>query len=446
MSNIDFETNKDSETKMIDSPGMGGTDQDVYEPIKESQRVNWPTMLMIFVGMWVSMYSVNIGMAVGQSMAVIPAISATVIGYAIAGLFAAAIGLVGQKTGLSSYVLAKGPLNWTGQMLISFIMFLTIGVGSIGLQADTVGRAIGETIPAIGYSPIVSGIVCAIMMITAILGVKYMGKVSWVTMPFFFVLSIIATWIAVRNAGGWEVLRAIENDTMSFSRAVFLNAGAWAGFVMLMPDVSRFLKTKKEVLTVIPIAFVIGSVPPVCGVILGAALGTSLDQVFVSLGIGIVGLLAVIGIGWTTNDNNAYTAGLALTTAIYPFKKLTRRKVTTIVAVIGVIGAMTGLGNLGFITWIAGFHGSFNMSFVGVLIAHYLVVSKDKYIQTKGVAGIISWLVSGLLTYFDLLPLPFLSAAFLGFALYLAIYYGVEKKIYGENVVDSITPKIFKEA
>jgi cytosine permease len=437
----DTKTEKKKEIQV--SQGMSGADQDVYEPIDESQRVNWPTMLMIFVGMWVSMYSVNIGMAVGQSMALIPAITATILGYAIAGVFAAAIGLIGQNTGLSSYVLAKGPLNWTGQMIISFVMFLTIGVGSVGLQADTVGRAIGETIPSIGYSPVLSGVVCAIMMISAILGVKYMGKVSWVTMPFFFVLSIVATLMAVSQSGGWGPLLAVENDTMSFGRAIFLNAGAWAGFVMLMPDVSRFLKSKKEVLTVIPTAFVIGSVPPVCGVILGAATGTSLDQVFVQIGIGLIGLLAVIGIGWTTNDNNAYTAGLALTTALYPFKRMERKKVTTIVAVIGVIGAMTGIGNLGFITWIAGFHGSFNMSFVGVLIAHYLVVSKDKFIQTKGIAGITSWLVSGLLTYFNLLPLPFLTAAFVGFGLYLVLYYGVEKRIYGENVVEKITPKKF---
>ena len=425
------------------SVGINVADQDVYEPIKQSQRVNGATMFMIFVGMWVSMYSVNIGMAVGQSMSLKPAIVATVLGYAISGVFAAGIGLIGQKTGLPSYVLAKGPLNWTGQILISVIMFLTIGIGSVGLQADTVGRAIGATIPSIGYSPIISGVVCAIMMISAILGIKYMGIISWFTMPFFFFLAIYAVIVAVNGAGGWDALLAIENNSMSFSRAVFLNAGAWAGFVMLMPDVSRFLKSKKQVLIVVPLAFIIGSVPPVCGVILGTALNTSLDKVFVLLGMSVIGLISIVGIGWTTNDNNAYTAGLALTTAIYPFKQLGRKKVTFIVAVIGVIGAMTGIGNLDFITWIATFHGSFNMSFVGVLIAHYLVVSKGKFVQTKGISGIIAWLSSGLLTYFNILPLPFLSAAFVGFGLYLILYYGVEKRIYGENIVEKITPKQF---
>lgn len=435
---------KEKEQTAAASVQMQGTDQDVYKPIEKSQRVSWPTMMMIFVGMWVSMYSVNIGMAVGQSMNVVPAIIATILGYLIAGIFAAFIGAIGQRTGLASYVLAKGPLGSAGQILIALLMFLTIGLGSVGLQADTVARSFAEAFPSISYGAILSGAICAIMMISAIIGVKAMGVISWITMPFFFVMAIVATILAVNSAGGWSSVMAIEHSGYTFSRAVFLNAGAWAGFVMLMPDVSRFLKTKKNVFTVIPIAFVIGSIPPVCGVILGAVLNTSLDAVFVMLGIGIIGFISVFGIGWTTNDNNAYTAGLALTTAVYPFKQISRRATTIIVAVLGVIGAMCGLGNLNFITWISSWHGSFNMSFVGVLIAHYFVVSKrdDQFVQTKGLAGIAAWLIAGTLTYLDLLPVPVITNAVLAFGLYLALYYGVEKHLWGENVVDRIAPPI----
>ena len=437
-----MEENRVNTVEQTGSFSMQGADQDVYTPIDDSKRVNWPTMLMIFVGMWVSMYSVNIGMAVGQQADVKPAIIGTILGYAIAGVFAAFIGGVGQKTGLASYVVSKAPLGSGGQILIACIMFLTIGMGSVGLQADTVARSIAATFPSIGYSPIMSGVVCAVMMISAVIGVKAMGAISWITMPLFFVVSIIATIMAVTKAGGVDALMATHHEGYSFLQIVFLNAGAWAGFVMLMPDIARFLKTRNQVFTVIPIAFVIGAIPPVCGVILGALLGQSLDTVFVSVGLSVIGLISIIGIGWTTNDNNAYTAGLALTTALYPFKKLSRRTTTIIVAIFGVVGAMFGIGNLGFITWISGFHGSFNMSFVGVLIAHYYIVSKEegKFVQTKGFAGIISWLVAGLLTYFGLLPVAVITNALLAGCLYLILYYGVEKRIWGENIVDRIVP------
>jgi len=81
------------------------------------------------------------------------------------------------------------------------------------------------------------------------------------------------------------------------------------------------------------------------------------------------------------------------------------------VAALGVIGAITGIGTANVFQWISAFHGSFNMSFVGILLAHYFIVSKNGLIQTKGISGIIAWLTSGLLTYFGFMPLPFLTAA-----------------------------------
>jgi 2,5-dihydroxypyridine 5,6-dioxygenase len=262
---------------------------------------------------------------------------------------------------------------------------------------------------------------------------------SWI----FFVICVIATGIAVKSFGGWSAALSIEKTGMSFSEAVFLNAGAWGGFVMLMPDITRFLKSRREVYTIVPVAFILGSIPPMCGVLLGATVGVPLERLFVELGIGFLGLLSIIGIGWTTNDSNAYTAGLALSTAMYPWKRLLRSKATTIVAVLGVIGAMTGIGQLGFFQWIAGFHGSYNMSFVGVMLAHYAIIERDKVVQTNGLSGLISWLTTGTLSHFRLLPVPVITGIILAFVMYLVLYRYVEKPLFGEKIVDRLTPHRF---
>ncbi|MGI9953076.1 hypothetical protein V3F56_11995 [Moorellaceae bacterium AZ2] len=419
-------------------------EEDVYTPIPENKRVHWASMLMVFVGMWVSLYSVGIGYSIGMQLSTAKAIWACILGYGLAGVVAAVVGEVGRRTGLPSYVLAKGPLNWYGQTLLALIMFTVIGFGSIGLQADAIGRSACELWPSLGsYRALVSGLICAVMMISAIRGIKSIAVVSWVTMPFFFIVTVIATIIAVKSYGGLSAALAIENNKMSFSHAVFLNAGAWGGFVMLMADVSRFLRSRKEALIVIPIAFLIGAVPPICGVLLGATVQRPLEALFPALGIGLLGFIAIFGAGWTTNDNNAYTAGLALATAIYPFKKVGRSKVTTVVAVLGVIGAITGLGNLGFFEWIAAFHGSYNMSFVGVLVAHFYIVSKDRVIQANGLSGVVAWLLVGTLCHMGLLPVPFITAIVLSFVLYLALYYLVEKPLFGERVVERFVPQTF---
>ncbi len=419
-------------------------DEDVYEPIPEERKVHWASIMMAFVGDWVSLYSVAIGYDIGTKLSCLPAVWSCVLGYAIAGVIAAIMGAVGVKKGLASYVLAKGPLAWYGQTLLALVMFTVIGFGSIGLQADAVGRSVCVLYPGLGSSrALVSGIMCAIMMITAIKGIKWMANLSWVAMPFYFVISVIATIIAVNSFGGLQAALAVEKTGMSFSRAVFLNAGAWGGFVMLITDITRFLRTKAEVYTIVPIAFVLGSIPPICGVLLGATIGVPLEALFPQLGIGLLGLISIIGIGWTTNDSNAYTAGLALATAAYPWKRMGRTMATTIVAVLGVIGAMTGIGQLKFFEWIAGFHGSYNMSFVGVMLAHYLILSRGREIQTNGLAGIVSWLTVGSLCHFNVLPIPVVTGIVLSFALYPVLYLGVEKPMFGEKVVSRITPETF---
>ena len=157
------------EKKYVDVGTTSSTaaDQDVYTPIAASERMKSSDVFMIFVGLWVAMFSVNIGMAVGQSLSVGPAILATILGYAICGGFAVLTGLIGQKIGLPSYTLIKLSMGSLGQILISFIMFLAVSVGSLGMQADIVGRSFCETF-SISYTPVISGVVCAIMMVSAI--------------------------------------------------------------------------------------------------------------------------------------------------------------------------------------------------------------------------------------------------------------------------------------
>lgn len=435
------------ETKNVvqETAAASTAEQDIYVPVKPSERMKAREVFMVFVGLWVAMFSVNIGMQVGQSLSVGLAILATLVGYAISGVFAIFTGLIGQKTGLPSYVSIKLCMGSFGQILISLIMFLAVSVGSLGMQADIVGRAIAATF-SINYTPVISGVVCAVMMISAVLGMKAMAKVSWVAMPFFFVIALIATCLAIKNySGGLSAILAIENNAMTFGEAVFLNAGAWAAGVMVIGDLTRFIDKPKNVLTTVPASFIVGAIPPILGVILGGVLGESLDAVFVKVGMGILGLIGVFAIGWTTNDNNAYTAGLALNTALYPLKRLSRRTTTIVVAILAILGACFGLGNLGFISFVAVFQGSFNMSLVGVMIAHYFVVSKEAnakgtYVQTKGVAGLIAWFVSGMLTYNNLLPVPIITNTLLAFVLYLILYYAIEKRFWGNNEVTKVEP------
>ncbi|MEG3067905.1 MAG: hypothetical protein RQM95_06695 [Syntrophaceticus schinkii] len=87
-------------------------EEDVYTPISEKEKIPWPSMMMTFIGMWVSLYSVAIGYSIGMQLSVKLAILSCIVGYGIAGIIAGFVGEIGRRTGLASYVLAQAP--WAG--------------------------------------------------------------------------------------------------------------------------------------------------------------------------------------------------------------------------------------------------------------------------------------------------------------------------------------------
>ena len=75
-------------------------------------------------------------------------------------------------------------------------------------------------------------------------------------------------------------LDRLESLPVSYTHLdVYKRQGAWAAGAMVIPDLTRFIKTPKAVAISVPASFLVGAIPPICGVILGATLGESLDAV-----------------------------------------------------------------------------------------------------------------------------------------------------------------------
>ncbi|MEH7522720.1 hypothetical protein V7149_05460 [Bacillus sp. JJ1503] len=78
----------------------------------------------------------------------------------------------------------------------------------------------------------------------------------------------------------------------------------------------------------------------------------------------------------------------------------------------------------------------------GVLIAHYYVVERGgRKIEAKGLAGITSLITIGLLTQFNLMPFAAITSIIASIILYLVVYYGVEKPLFGENLIEDEADK-----
>ncbi len=420
--------------------------EDVFQPVPPTMRLHWISMFWIFVGMWTALFSIAGGYTIGLNTATTIAIVACFAGYMFDSVIAILVGEVGRREGLATYPLARRPMGKVGQKMFGALVFFLATV-AYGLQADIVGRVITTTLlgiplgsPNFEITRAIISTICGIAFLTsAYMGIKHIGLVSWISMPLFFGISVAAVWLAVSQVPGGlgAVLGRQVPEGMGFFDAMLMAAGMWAGFTACISDVSRFLKSKRDTVVSLPLAYFVGAIPPVMGALLAATIQVPYEEIFVKFGLAfaVLGVVAWVGAAWTTDDNNAYTAGLALATTLHPVIKLPRKKAVLICGIIGVAFAAAGAGGISWILFMIGVLAHFLVPFGGIEIAHFWIVERIKTkIETKGIAGVIAWIVTGILSWMGKLPYGVIGGLAVSIVLYLVLYYAVEKPLLGRVI------------
>lgn len=427
-------------------------DEDVQQKVPEDSTYGWLNFLMVFIGMWTALVAVGSGMDLGQQITPWKGALGIFLGYMICMVYGYLVGRVGVKQRLATFPLLARPFSNFWAFLPSTFSFL-IGSVFIGSQADAVVRIIMEVlnleiVPVLGpitNRAIISVILCSFMMYTAYRGIKYIKNISWISMPLYLSALIITTILVVRASGSslGEIL-AISQSQVDFSAAVFMGVSLYAGFTGFLPDISRFVKNTKEFGKAIVVGYIIASLVPILGVIMGATAQVDYWVIFAMFGLGwgIYCSISMFLAQWTTNDNNAFTAGIALSSALRninsKFKKCptpTRSKATIIPIAIGIILAGLGAGATSTILAAVGALGSWLPSMSGVFIGHYYIVERgsDKPIYTKGIAGLLSWVIISVLVHTGTLPWGAITGVLGAFVLYIVFYYLIELPIFGKK-------------
>lgn len=429
-------------------------DEDVFKKVSEGEKQHWVTFLMIFIGMWASLGAIGVGVDIGTKLTPWKASLAFFIGYVICMVFGFLVGEIGRREGFATAVLCERPFSKYGKLLPAFLSFLIAGI-FIGVQADAISRI---AMSILGFEVnegfnlvrgLVSAGLCSLMMLSSYKGIKYIKLISWISVPMFLILLISTFFLTVSShPGGFIAIMTMEANEVSFSSVMFLGVSLYAGFSAFMPDVSRFISTKSGLLKALGIGYIASTFIPIWGLVVGAVQGGgAYYNVFSHYGIAF-SIFAIIGLfllQWTTNDNNAFTSGLSLSTIFTTLNKeyksiprLSRKQATLVPAIVGVILAFVGSGAVSSILAFVGALGAWLVPMAGVLIAHYYVVERGgRKIEAKGLAGLTSLITIGLLTQFNLLPLAAITCIFASIILYLVVYYGVEKPLFGEKVIEN---------
>lgn len=282
--------------------------------VPKNARKSWISIGMVWTGVYISIAGILDGLAVINVMPFQSGLLALFIGFLIFSTMAILQGSIGTSTGLSTYMISKLSFGEKGSHVVSLASFL----GSFGWYIIQC-RALSESIIALtgfGNVRLISIICGLLMMITAILGYRGIEALSKPTVIYTFFFMIITTLIGLnKNPVSFKEIINLApfSETLSFSSTISMIVGAMAVGVVISPDIMRFSKSPKDnikALFIIGLPFSI--IQPLTAMILGCLSNSSdFATVMISMG-GIFGLIMVATGAWTSNDNNLYSASLAI--------------------------------------------------------------------------------------------------------------------------------------
>jgi purine-cytosine permease-like protein len=294
------------------------------------------------------------------------------------------------------------------------VMFV-VGVGWFGVQTGMVGAAAYEIVknlvPAIAFTPRVWMVITGVLMAAvAIFGYKAIVWLNRIAIPGLIVLLVWLTYKIVTVYG--DKLASFEaTGEMSFFAVINLLPAGMAAALILGADYGRYVKSERATLGAPLSVIIFFAVVAILGVVSAAVAGNwDPVQIFVSLGLGVFGLLMLILAAWTTNVTNIYVASLALSN----MSGWLRVRTSIIASVVGILLALAGIysfqGLVNYLTLIT----ALLIPTSGVLIVDYFVRNRRQMLADElfkkedsvywfyrgwNVRAVVAWALGAIVTF-----------------------------------------------
>src|SRR5918998_5020687 len=198
---------------------------------------------------------------------------------------------------------------------------------------------------------------------------------------------------------------------ISFFAVINLLPAGMAAALILGADYGRYVKSERAALGAPLSVIIFFAVIALLGVVSAAAAGNwDPVQIFVSLGLGVFGLLMLILAAWTTNVTNIYVASLALSN----MSGWLRVRTSVIASVVGILLALGGIysfqGLVNYLTLIT----ALLIPTTGVLVVDYFIRNRRQMLADElfkredsaywfhkgwNVRAVIAWALGAVVTF-----------------------------------------------
>jgi cytosine permease len=378
-----------------------------FKKVPDSKRKGGLSLFVVLAGYPIALSNFVTGAAIGINMTFAQALVVLLVSDAFLIAMAVATGIVAFETGLSTAFLSRTCFGKKGSSIFSILLALS-AITWIGINGDTFAKLIKVTFSWWPIPVWLTGIICiALWAQSAIRGYKGLEVVSSFGVPAAIILSI-ACFIGVGLKGGngySTVLSYVPAKQITFTTGCASIIGSWIFGCVITPDVARYAKSRKVVVTSGTLAFFIGLF---CLQFIGvlSAMATKNGDFSTAtnmLGLGILVFVCAIFCLWTTQDNNIYDASLSLQNVLEGTGLKGKVKHSTIAIIVAAAAAIfSAVGALAYLKPVVVFLSVLMSPVPAMIIAErYFVKNAKTYLEVNPIA-IISWLLGGFCGWFCL--------------------------------------------
>ena len=372
-----------------------GGDEYARQPVPTEKTVAGFQIALVIVGGTIAVPGFILAAQIAEARALGGAVPAFLIGSLILAVLAVLTGIVGTRTRVSTYVLARSSFGIIGARLVALVVSTAL-FGWFAVLAGVFGTALKEITLELFALDLPESIFIVIgallfMCVTA-LGFRAIDKFAAIVVPAMLALLVYTAYTALADQPLSKLLSATEED-MSLGVAISAVVGTYIVGAVTNPDYTRYART----ITHSVIASVLGlgiSFPFVLtlAAIPSVTTGeTDLIRIMIGIGIGVPALFLLVLSTWSSNALVLYSSSLSTASITH---RLRYWQIVVLIAILGTILAILGVMNF-FIPFLVVL-GTAIPPIGAIYVLHHFWIGDEPNPAAIEWAGLIAW-VAGFL-------------------------------------------------
>jgi len=366
------------------------------QPVPRSARRSFLSLAPILAGFTLYSGTLFAGGLVGPSFRFFPdLVGVILVGNLILGLYAAALGYIAGKTGLTTVLMSRVSFGNVGSRWVDFILgFTQVGWYAWGsaLMAQLLNSLAG--VPE-SWNWLIILFFTYFFCSTAYMGYRAMDWLSRIAVPAMVILMVWSLAIATGDVGGWTGLQTTElADPLPLGAAITIIVGTFISGGTQSTNWSRFAPSGRTGFWATLLAFFIGNgflifSGAYCAQVYGEP---DIVKVMAQQGLLLGGLILFFFNMWTTQDNTIYAFSIA---GANMFRTSKRTLFVLGGATVALVLAWGGIYEM-LVTYLI-LLGTFIPPIGGVIMADYWLHRRDQFPAVDAPQPAFNW--AGVIAY-----------------------------------------------